>query len=56
MIRTLENVGVGHFKTPKKKPKFGGNTHITLNLKPKVGVQLGMWRFIPSHSLTLLGA
>ncbi len=23
---------------------------------PKMGVHLGMWRFIPSHSLTLLGA
>jgi hypothetical protein len=25
-------------------------------LTPKVGVHLGMWGFIPSHSLTLLGA
>jgi len=23
---------------------------------PKMGVHLGMWRFIPSHSLTFLGA
>jgi predicted membrane protein len=24
-------VTVGHLKTPKKKPNFGGNTHVTLN-------------------------
>ncbi len=30
-FRTLENGGVGHIKTPKKKPNFGGNT---LNPKP----------------------
>jgi hypothetical protein len=28
-FRTLENGGVGHFKTQKKKPNFGGNTHVT---------------------------
>ncbi len=33
-FRTLENGGVGHFKTQKKKPNFGGNTHVTLNPKP----------------------
>jgi hypothetical protein len=33
-FRTLENEGVGHLKTPKKKPNFGGDTHVTLNLKP----------------------
>ncbi len=33
-FRALENGGVGHFKTPKKKPNFGGNTHVTLNPKP----------------------
>jgi len=33
-FRTLKNGGVGHFKTPKKKPNFGGNTHVTLNPKP----------------------
>jgi hypothetical protein len=32
-FRTLENGGVGHFKTQKKKPNFGGNTHVTLNPK-----------------------
>jgi hypothetical protein len=26
--------GVGHLKTQKKKPNFGGNTHVTLNPKP----------------------
>jgi hypothetical protein len=26
--------GVGHIKTQKKKPNFGGNTHVTLNPKP----------------------
>jgi hypothetical protein len=26
--------GVGHFKTPKKKPNFGEDTHVTLNPKP----------------------
>jgi hypothetical protein len=31
--------GVGHFKTPKKKPNFGGNTHVALNPKQK---QLGI--------------
>jgi hypothetical protein len=34
MIRTLINGGVGHLKTSKKKPNFGGNTHVTLNPKP----------------------
>jgi hypothetical protein len=33
-FRTLENGGVGHLKTPKKKPNFGGDTHVTLNPKP----------------------
>ncbi len=33
-FRTLENGGVGHFKTQKKKPNFGGDTHVTLNPKP----------------------
>jgi len=33
-FRTLENGGVGHLKTSKKKPNFGGNTHVTLNPKP----------------------
>ncbi len=33
-LRTLENGGVGHIKTPKKKPNFGGDTHVTLNPKP----------------------
>ncbi len=27
--------GVVNQKTPKKKPNFGGNTHVTLNPKPK---------------------
>jgi hypothetical protein len=31
-FRTLENGGVGHLKTQKKKPNFGGNTHV--NPKP----------------------
>jgi len=31
MIRTFENEGVGHLKTKKKKLKFGGDTHVTLN-------------------------
>jgi hypothetical protein len=33
-FKTLENGGVGHFKTQKKKPNFGGDTHVTLNPKP----------------------
>jgi hypothetical protein len=33
-FRTLKNGGVGHIKTPKKTPNFGGNTHVTLNPKP----------------------
>jgi hypothetical protein len=33
-FRTHENGGVGHIKTQKKKPNFGGNTHVTLNPKP----------------------
>jgi hypothetical protein len=33
-LRTLINGGVGHLKTPKKKPNLGGNTHVTLNPKP----------------------
>ncbi len=33
-FRTHENGGVGHLKTQKKKPNFGGNTHVTLNPKP----------------------
>ncbi len=32
-IRTLENGGVGHLKIQKKKPNFGGDTHVTLNPK-----------------------
>jgi hypothetical protein len=41
-FRTLENRGVSHLKTSKKKPKFGGDTHVTqnpktLNPKPKFG-------------------
>jgi hypothetical protein len=28
-FRTLENGGVGHLKTPKKKLNFGGDTHVT---------------------------
>jgi len=27
---TLENGGACHFKIPKKKPNFGGDTHVTL--------------------------
>ncbi len=45
-FRTLENGGVGHLKTPKKKPNFGGNTHVTLN--PKPGSRLS---FLPTNSL-----
>jgi hypothetical protein len=30
----LKMGGVGHFKTQKKKPNFGGDTHVTLNPKP----------------------
>jgi hypothetical protein len=33
-FRTFINGGIGHLKTPKKKPNFRGNTHVTLNLKP----------------------
>jgi hypothetical protein len=33
-FKTLENGGVGHIKTQKKNPNFGGNTHVTLNPKP----------------------
>jgi len=33
-FRALQNGGVGHFKTPKKTPNFGGDTHVTLNPKP----------------------
>jgi hypothetical protein len=32
--RTFENGGVGHLKTQKKNPNFGGDTHVTLNPKP----------------------
>jgi hypothetical protein len=32
-LTTFINGGVGHIKTPKKKPNFGGNTHVTLNPK-----------------------
>jgi hypothetical protein len=31
-FKTLENGGIGHLKIPKKKPNFGGDTHVT----PKV--------------------
>jgi hypothetical protein len=30
-----KNGGVHHLKTPKKKPEFGWNTHVTLNPKPR---------------------
>jgi hypothetical protein len=33
MIKTFKNGGVGHLKTPQKKPKFGEDTHVTLNRK-----------------------
>jgi hypothetical protein len=33
-FRTLENGGVGHLKTQKKKLNFGGDTHVTINPKP----------------------
>ncbi len=33
-FRTLINGGVGHLKAQKKKPNFGGDTHVTLNPKP----------------------
>jgi hypothetical protein len=39
-FRTLENGGVRHLKTQKKKPNFGGNTHVTLNPKPWVTLNL----------------
>jgi len=32
-FRTLENGEVSHFKTPKKKPNFGGDIYVTLNFK-----------------------
>jgi hypothetical protein len=32
-LTTFENGGVGHLKTQKKKPNFGGDTHVTLNPK-----------------------
>ncbi len=34
-LEPLKMGGLGHFKTSKKKPNFGGNTHVTLNPKPK---------------------
>jgi len=33
-FKTLKNGGVGHLKTPKQKPNFGEDTHVTLNPKP----------------------
>ncbi len=33
-FKTLKNGGVGHLKTQKKKPNFGGDTHVTVNPKP----------------------
>ncbi len=43
-FRTLENGGVGHFKTQKKKPNFGGDTHVTLNPKPPVSCKLDTFK------------
>jgi hypothetical protein len=31
----MKNGGVGHLKTLKKKPNFGGDTHVTLDPKLK---------------------
>jgi hypothetical protein len=33
-FRSLENGAVRQLKTQKKKPNFGGNTHVALNPKP----------------------
>jgi hypothetical protein len=30
-FRALKNEEVGYIRTPKKKPNFGKNTHVTLN-------------------------
>ncbi len=43
-FRTLENEGVVHLKTQKKKPNFGGNTHVTLNPKPYQNLLQHQWQ------------
>ncbi len=45
-FRTLENGGVGHIKTPKKKPNFGGDTLNPKPLNPKPSAQC-------THQITL---